>query len=92
MPVPVCPSCGTVLLPDARICPFCRMPVRLAPSPNAAPSPPEAPSPPRVCPRCQAEYALPRRVPIVPEADRPIVWEAYTCPKCGRVELYEPSP
>lgn len=90
MEQPVCQYCGTVLRPQDRICPFCRMPIPAPRAPPTAPSPAEAPSPPAVCPRCQAEYALPRRIPIPQEAGRPVIWEAYVCPRCGRVEFYEP--
>lgn len=86
----VCQYCGNALRPQDRLCPFCRMPISAPRSAPIAPSPGLAPSPPAACPRCQAEYALPRRVPIPQEAGRPVVWEAYICRNCGRVELYEP--
>ena len=91
-----CPHCGTVLLPDTRICPFCRLPITpapappLAPSPAGAPEPEIAPSPPEVCASCRVPLGVPRRVPIPQVASDPILWDAYICPRCGRIELYEP--
>lgn len=89
MAEPVCPNCGTVLLPGNRVCPFCRMPIQTPRRPPIAPSPPEAPLPPRLCPNCRVELAMPRRVPIPQPAGSPMIWDAYACPRCGRLELYE---
>lgn len=87
---PVCPRCFTPLSPSDRYCPFCRLPIPLAPSPERAPVPPFAPSPIKVCPGCRGELALPRRVPVPQPASSPEIWEAYVCPRCGRVEWYVP--
>lgn len=85
----ICPQCGTVLLPEYTVCPFCHASVHVAPAPPAAPSPSIAPSPEQYCPKCQ--IGLRKGEPlIIPRAPMPPrLLEAYVCPKCGRVELYE---
>ena len=88
---PVCPSCGTVLLPGNRVCPFCRMPITPAPRPAAAPAPATAPSPPQYCPNCTGPLPRPQSITFPRVADGPITLDAYICPRCGRVELYRPA-